>query len=253
MKLIYRIIIGILQGIFERLPVSSSGMIVLVLMLLGEDPAEALSYAFFLHIGTALAAIVYFRSEIRDLIVELSHGEIDEFWRLAILAVIVSAAVALIVLRFVYVGLEYGYAFVGAMLIITGIALEVKKFGNRRIYAGAAIAAGIAQGLAVAPGLSRSGLTLTALGLMGVEGKEALRFSFIISIPAVIAAGLFLGMGNVSLSIGPLLGLAFSFLFGIITIDALMRLVDKIRRGPLLILLGLLSIAFYAVSIKFGI
>jgi undecaprenyl-diphosphatase len=221
-------------------------MIVITLSLLGECPEEALRYAFFLHLGTALAAMVYFRSDISELISELQRFELDEFRKLATLSVIISGIVALMALRLALKGLEYGYAFVGLMLIITGLILELKRFGNRSISLEAAILAGIAQGLAVIPGLSRSGLTLVALGLVGVEGREALRFSFIISIPAVIAAAIFFGYPG--LSIGPLVGLLMSFVFGLLTIDALMHLADRIRRGPFLVLLGLLAIAFYAIS-----
>ena len=247
MKNIYRVIVGIIQGIFERLPVSSSGMIVLTLTYLHVDPVEALRSAFFLHLGTALAAIIYFRRELLEATEEFLSLKLDDYRKAVMLSVLVSAAVALIVLHYLYYNLErYGSALVGSMLIITGIMLELTRSGNKKISYEAALLAGIAQGFAVIPGISRSGSTLFALGILGVDGEEALRFSFIISIPVVIAAAIFLGYQGIST--GVLIGFLLAFIFGYLTIDALLKLVNRIRRGPLLILLGSLAVGFYVLA-----
>ena len=207
------ILLGIIQGLTEFLPVSSSGHLVLFQHLFGLKEAE-LFFDVCVHLGTLLAVIIVFRQEIKNIIFAMmrllsSTGpkksalqkiESDPDLKLALLIVIGSIPTAVLGLMFHNIAdrLFSSPFFTGLMLMVTGLLLWL----TRRANTGAggtniegfsrtkAFVIGIVQGLAIIPGISRSGSTISIGLLLGINRETAARYSFLLSIPAIVGAGL---------------------------------------------------------------
>ena len=207
------ILLGIIQGLTEFLPVSSSGHLVLFQHLFGLKEAE-LFFDVCVHLGTLLAVIIVFRQEIKNIIFAMmrllsSRGpkksalqkiESDPDLKLALLIVIGSIPTAVLGLMFHNIAdrLFSSPFFTGLMLMVTGLLLWL----TRRANTGAggtniegfsrtkAFVIGIVQGLAIIPGISRSGSTISIGLLLGINRETAARYSFLLSIPAIVGAGL---------------------------------------------------------------
>jgi undecaprenyl-diphosphatase len=257
--LLIAILLGILQGIFEWLPISSEGNITLLLTAMGWAHDQSVQYSLFLHLGTAVAATGYFKTEIRELVELLPSlpawdGETREL-RFLILATLVSGAVgvaAYAALISLVTAIEGGLLIVaiGVLLVVTGLMQRISadSTGVPRTNADwvDAILVGVGQGLAVLPGISRSGTTVGVLLLRGYEGERAFRLSFLLSIPASVGAGVLVladtgGLSGLS-PIAGLVALAVSAVVGLATIHALMRLVRRVDFGAICIGLGALAI-----------
>jgi undecaprenyl-diphosphatase len=251
--------LGLLQGILEWLPISSQGSLVLLLvLLLGFKPSEAADISILLHIGTCLAALIYFRNDIARILRRSS--EEDE--RMLLFLIIASSATALSGLPAYLLFREtatHGEAFlgmIGGALIITGLA-QIKGRYRGRIAAGApststALLIGLIQGLSAIPGLSRSGITISTLLFYGYQGGEALRISYLLSIPASLLATFGLMLINRGL-LEPHMQMAViaSFISGLITIGTLMRISKKINFSYFCIFIG--SIALISFLLRFMI
>lgn len=253
------IIFGTIQGVAEWLPISSDGLIVLARIYLfgGEQISDMLRYALFLHLGTMLAAIVYFHSEIIKIIKAIPHmrdsrNETAAVLRFLIVSTLVSGALGY-VLFFSLVNFENYMRLSGqTVTFLTGLFLLVTaffQFGKKETYKEArdvafwdGILLGCAQGIAVLPGLSRSGLTVAALLFRQYNDTAALRLSFLMSVPIVLAGNIFLNIRSFAVSPELFWGLLFSFLFGIATIHALLRLAQKINFGYFTLFFGVLVI-----------
>jgi undecaprenyl-diphosphatase len=189
-------ILGIIQGLTEFLPVSSSGHLVLFQNLLGfKEPELLLDCS--LHFGTLLAVCVYFRNDLKKIVTEIWKRDLkNPHASLALWILVGSVPTAIIGL--VFKGplerLFGSVTTVGAMLIVTGIIVALtrmipKGYGIRtRVGLLAALAVGTAQGLAIIPGISRSGSTIVCALLFGLDRDLAGRFSFLLAIPAIIGA-----------------------------------------------------------------
>ncbi|MFB6191977.1 MAG: undecaprenyl-diphosphate phosphatase [Haloarculaceae archaeon] len=252
------VVLGVVQGVLEWLPVSSEGSVALVVTVVqGGSPDTATRFALFLHSGTAVAAFVYYRQEVRALLEDLPawrpatafDSETADLSFFAI-ATLVSGVVGLSV----YAALSElaskltGGAFValiGVLLVLTGVVQRVSEdhgLSNRETPdAFDAALVGVMQGLALLPGVSRSGTTVSALLLRGHEGEESLRLSFLLSIPASLGAGV-LVLADVGLpAVSPaaaVLAVAVSAVVGFLTVSALVRLVRRV--------------AFWGVCVGFG-
>lgn len=255
---------GIIQGIFEWLPVSSQGnLVILMVSMFGFSPSEALSYSIFLHTGTLLAALVYFRLDILRLFRSLkgyrpgysSEGSLLTF---LILSTVVTGIIGLPIFLYIKtapIAGEMFIALVGIALILTGV---IQKFARRPVKGGGnlnlkdTIILGIAQGLSVIPGISRSGITVSSFLFRKYSSEDAIRFSFLMSIPAVLAAeiGLALLGGLPPVGIEKIsIGILFSFVFGVLTIHALIRAAQRIPFWIFCIVIGLIALiplVFYA-------
>ena len=209
MDFLQALLAGIIQGITEFLPVSSSGHLVIFHELFGEGEESNLAFTVFLHLATLLSVFIVFRKDILMLvreffsaIADLLRGKPDfktperRFLIMIILASIPTAILGGTIMALGFDDILENIFVVAVMLIITaGLMYLVDKLGKGRFtekdtpYRSALIV-GIAQGIAILPGLSRSGTTIFA-GLMGGLSKEfAVRFSFILSIPTILGAGL---------------------------------------------------------------
>lgn len=186
----YALFLGLLQGITEWLPISSSGHLVLFQSLLGISvPPE---FDIVIMAGTIAALILYFRVRILSLLTGLVNGE-RYATRYCFFIVIAGIATALIGFsgKHFFIGLYTQPFIVSLLLVVTGIFLFIAS--RPRVHDGdingkSALVIGIAQGIAVAPGISRSGSTIGAALLLGIKPQEAAEFSFILGIPTMIAA-----------------------------------------------------------------
>ncbi|WP_094226832.1 undecaprenyl-diphosphate phosphatase [Methanolobus psychrotolerans] len=256
------IVLGIVQGIAEWLPISSQGMTTLVMLnLFDKTLADALPIAIWLHTGTLLSAVVYFRTDIKEITVEipqyLSNRNIKDKKDSIITFLLITTAITGIIglpLILFATGMEefsgkIATAIIGALLIITGLLqLSASKKTKKReqTVITDSIIAGVVQGFAALPGISRSGITVSALLLRDMEASQALRLSFLMSIPAVFAADVGMGaMGLLSFDANSLLALLFAFVFGILTIDLFIRAAKKYDFSKFCIALGILSILTY--------
>ncbi len=192
------IIWGLVQGLTEFLPISSSGHLVLVpaaLSALGLETAEpSLLVSAVLHLGTLLAVLVYFRSDIARLFRFRQDGGGRRLWVLLILGTI-PALIGLPLEgpleRFQDDPRKVGFALMGTALIL----FVGSRFANGRremldARPGEAVLIGLAQAVALIPGVSRSGSTITAGSMLGLAPSEAARFSFLLGVPTIAGGGL---------------------------------------------------------------
>lgn len=253
MEILHAVALGAIQGLTEFLPVSSSGHLVLFQQLFGMHEAE-LFFDISVHMGTLGAVIIFFRKEILSLLSSLAlatrrmiRGEMtfraawnDAELKLVMLILLASVPTAVIGLLFHQISdlLFSSVGLVGVTLIVTGILL----WGTRRINAHGrgipgftgpnAFAIGVVQGLAILPGISRSGSTIAAGLYLGLERGVAARFSFLLSIPAIIGAQL-LGLKDLGPSLPPvhatLMGTLTAFIVGYFSLAMLMYVVNRGR------------------------
>ena len=193
------IALGALQGATEFLPVSSSGHLALAQSLIEGFSQPGVLFDVLLHVGTMIAVMIYFWKDLRDLVTApFRRDETARLHRKMLLLLIAgSIPTGIIGLtgKHFAESLFENVPVVAGMLLITGTILYVSErlrqgTGKTDISLGDAILTGIAQGLAIIPGISRSGSTIATLLLRGVDGETAARFSFLLALPAVFGATL---------------------------------------------------------------
>lgn len=187
------VILGIIQGIAEWLPISSTGHLRLAEhFLLNEQVPLLLSIT--LHVGTLIALLVFFRNDIKNILRALYHRDFkSEDGKLVPLIIVGSIPTAIIgfALSDTVESLSQQILPIAIALILSGTLLYTSKYAKEKtekVTYQTALAFGITQGLSVMPGLSRSGTTLAVALLLGIKRDKAFRFSFLLSIPAVIGA-----------------------------------------------------------------
>lgn len=246
MSIIQAVLLGALQGVAEFLPISSSGHLTLVQHLFGLEDIPLL-FDISLHVASLLAVILVFRKLIFDLILTAfrwmsrKSSEEDEPKLRMILALIAATAVTGVfglVLKKIIPDLPIQVVFIG--FIITAILLFISSRISRKhegtecnqvsLLKGLFI--GAAQGIGVLPGISRSGITISASLAAGIDRTTAGEFSFLLSIPAILAAfALELGgLENMASAISIpalLLGCLASFVIGVLALTFLLRLIRK--------------------------
>lgn len=253
------ILIGILQGIFEWIPISSEGNISIILTALGRTPAHAIQYSLFLHLGTAVAATAYFRSQIAKLLLELPLLRTPSFdtseHTFLIAATLISGVTGLIayeVLIQAVSALDGGIliTLIGILLILTGLFQRQSTTRSHQTTSESplldALLVGVGQGAAVLPGISRSGTTVGILLLRGYPGQTSFRLSFLLSIPAALGAGLLglLDSGGFP-TIAPVnagSALLASAIVGYLSIELLMRFAKRVSFDVICIVLGGLAV-----------
>ncbi len=204
MEILDAVILGIIQGLTEFLPVSSSGHLELGKAILGNNsvPKESLMFTVVLHAATALSTMVIFRKDIFQIIKGLFAFKWNEDTQFV-------AKIVLSMIPAVIIGYNYEQQFeqlfggnillVGAMLIVTAVLLfmaDKAKNTNKRVSFNNALVIGIAQGIAMLPGISRSGATISTSVLLGNDKTKAARFSFLMVVPLIfgkIAKDIFTG------------------------------------------------------------
>lgn len=231
-------ILGIIQGLTEFLPVSSSGHLVLTQELFGFNPG-GISFEIFVHLGSLAAVLIYFRSRLWEILTSFMSKESKEGRSYALFLVIGTIPAAIIGLTFedFFESIFASPVITSVFLFVTGLILFSTKFakrGQNNVTWGTAIIIGLAQAIAILPGISRSGSTISAGIWSKVEPSKAAEFSFLLSIPAIAGAAI-LKMGELlsqsDTSAGPyfIAGL-LSFASSLVAIHWLLAI---IRRGRL--------------------
>lgn len=256
--IIQQLILGIVQGITEWLPISSSAFLTLIMAnFLGiTDIGVLIQTALFFHIGTFLAAFVYFRKDVWKLIRALfrfkkSEPATQETLKFIIIATVISGLIGGGILfglksfdsQLNITGKTITFA-IGLLLLFTGIVqLKIKKSGlrkEREIRKKDSVWLGIVQGISALPGISRSGITVSTLLLRKFDDTTALRLSFLLSLPIIFAGNILLNIKNVAFSSTAIYGILASFIFGLITIAGLMKLSKKINFGWFVLIFAIL-------------
>lgn len=194
MDIIDAIILGIIQGLTEFLPVSSSGHLELAKEILGDNsvPEESMLFTVVLHAATALSTIVIFRKDIIEIVTNLLKFEWNEetAFSLKIVISMIPAAVVGLVWKDAIEGLFGGQILlVGSMLMVTAVLLllaDRAKTTDKGVNFVGAVIIGISQAIAILPGISRSGATISTSVLLGVDRQKAARFSFLMVVPLIL-------------------------------------------------------------------
>jgi undecaprenyl-diphosphatase len=239
-------VLGLVQGLTEFLPISSSGHLILVPWLLGWQP-HGLAFDAALHLGTVVALLAYFWRDwlrlARAVLAGLANAEArrDPDWQLAWLLLLGSIPAGLIglVLESTIERLVRQPWSIALLLALFGLLLwYADRAGSQRrdlekIGVGDAVVVGLAQVLALAPGVSRSGITMTAGLLLGLNRAAAARFSFLLSTPITLVAALYslrklVGPGADATGLGVfLIGVVSAAIFGLLAIGFLLRFIQR--------------------------
>lgn len=251
MTILEAIILGIFQGISEFLPISSSGHLVILQNLFGITEGNVF-FTVMLHFGTLLAVFIVYFKDIIFIIKEFINliGDLiktrrlrldNQYKILGVMIIIGSIPTALmgLFLEDFFEGLYSSITAVGVALLITGVLLwlaEKKSHSTKTVKDLKAIDAlviGTFQGFAIAPGISRSGSTIVGALFRGLDKKLATRFSFLLSIPAILGASILefakvlSEPNNIYISNALILGILLSCISGIIAIKLLIKLLEK--------------------------
>lgn len=194
METIDAIILGIIQGLTEFLPVSSSGHLELGKAILGADalPEESLLFTVVLHFATALSTIVVFRKDVWDILKGLFQFKWNEETQFAVkilISMVPAALVGFFLQDYMEVFFDGAIIIVGFMLIITAILLylaDLAKTTDKGVSFKGSFVIGMAQMVAMLPGISRSGATISAAVLLGIDKSKSARFSFLMVVPLII-------------------------------------------------------------------
>ncbi|MFH1354228.1 MAG: undecaprenyl-diphosphate phosphatase [bacterium] len=247
-------VLAIVQGLTEFLPISSSGHLVAARMLFDIPDAGGNAFDAFLHLGTLLAVLLYYWRVWwgigRGLVVNDGEGRDKQELAAKLAIATVPAAVVGYLGQNMFGSLLRSSQVVAGGLLLTGIVLLIVDVAARRTATirrasfGAALFIGLAQVVALVPGVSRSGMTMAAGRAWGLSRGQAATFSFLLSAPIIAGAGLAsllsLTTGNFAVS-QLLIGLAVSFLAGLAAIRLLLRLIKRVAFWPFIIYLFLLS------------
>jgi undecaprenyl-diphosphatase len=220
-NLIYSIFLGILQGFTEFLPVSSSGHLVIAQNLIPGFTQEGVLFDVILHAGTVLAVLYYFRKILLKL---------ESKYLLLLLVGTIPAGLVGVFFNSSIEKLFNGVTLVGFALLFTGVLnflTDKAKKGSKKISIKKSVLIGMAQALAIIPGISRSGSTIFAGTSLGIKKKEAAQFSFLLSVPAIVGANavqfLKYGVGGTENIIFYIAGFIAAFISGVTAIKFVLK------------------------------
>ena len=265
MTTIQIIVLAVVQGLTEFLPISSSGHLVLVPYLV-DWTDQGLAFDVAVHFGSLLAVVAFFRKDIAGLLrggVALLGGDVKSpqpYMALAIgLGTIPAAIAGLLFASWIEANLRdpsiivYTLAGYGVLMALADRYARRER-GIAEVRVRDALLIGIAQALALVPGTSRSGITITAGRLLGFERQDAARFSFLLSAPVILLATLFKG-GELILGDAPVawselaLGVGVSAIVAYLSIEFFMRFVTRIGLAPFAIYrLALAALLLYVLA-----
>lgn len=196
MSILEAIILGIVQGLTEFLPVSSSGHLELGSVVLGIDAPNNLLFSIIVHAATALSTVVVYRKEIATLFIDLFKFQWNESTQYITKIVISMIPVGIVGILFedtIETLFSGQILLVSCMLIVTGFLLLTSHFtktGDKSVGFFRSLIIGVAQAVAIMPGISRSGATITTAIFLGVDRSKAARFSFLMVLPPILGAAL---------------------------------------------------------------
>ena len=240
MSYIEALILGIIQGLTEFLPVSSSGHLEIAKVLFGDNtlPQESLTFTVVLHFATALSTMVVFRKEVFEIIKGLFRFQWNDetkFTLKIIISMIPATIIGLMFEKQLEAFFNGNLLMVGFMLLITALLLllaDKAKNTNKTVSYKNSFIIGVSQAIAMLPGISRSGATISTSVLLGVDREKAARFSFLMVVPLIfgkVAKDLMSGEINIqSENIGSMgLGFIAAFISGLIACTWMISLVKK--------------------------
>jgi undecaprenyl-diphosphatase len=270
------VLLGVVQGISEWLPVSSkTQMMIVSTFLFGLDFQKAYSFGLFLEAGTFLAALLYFRSEVLGVLKSLV-GRGDSEGRVLLKFLVVATAITgvLGVALFLLVSDMANSPVIGIPMIVLGTILLadaalIRFARNRRTPSRGImeltlrddVLIGLAQGLSALPGVSRSGVTVSAMLLLGLKPEDSFRLSFLALIPASVGAAVVsmlfsnVGLSSVVATVtAPVIAVAIvtAMLVSLVLIRVLLRFASGGRIAMLVFALGLIAIFSGIVSLLSG-
>ncbi|MFK8046549.1 MAG: undecaprenyl-diphosphate phosphatase [Crocinitomicaceae bacterium] len=240
MSILEAIILGIIQGLTEFLPVSSSGHLELAKFIMGNDslPKESMLMTVVLHFATALSTVVIFRKDIAEIIKGLFQFKWNDEFKFSLKIVLSMIPAAIIGVAFndqIEAFFNGKILLVGSMLLVTGgllLLADKAKNTNESVGFGHSLIIGISQAIAILPGISRSGATISTSVLLGIDREKAARFSFLMVVPLIfgkIAKDVMSdefttsSISAVNLSVG----FIFAFLTGLLACTWMIKLVKR--------------------------
>ena len=240
MSILESIILGIIQGLTEFLPVSSSGHLELAKAILGDTslPEESLTFTVVLHFATALSTLVIFRKEVLEIFKGLFQFKWNDQMKFS-LKIILSMIPAVVVGLLFEEQLESFFGgkiiLVGAMLLVTSVLLllaDKAKNTNKEVSFKNAVIIGVSQAIAMLPGISRSGATISTSVLLGIDRTRAARFSFLMVVPLIFGKiGKDVLSGDINFQSGEIIplsaGFIAAFLSGLLACTWMISLVKK--------------------------
>ncbi|MFQ5959227.1 MAG: undecaprenyl-diphosphate phosphatase [Alphaproteobacteria bacterium] len=247
---LHLVVLALVQGITEFLPISSSGHLILVPMLTGW-PDQGLMFDVAVHVGTLGAVLLYFRRDVWHMLAGVARwigGRRNPGAGLALLIVVATVPVVAAGAGLKYVGTDglrnitvIGWTTLGFGVVLFAVdrwCLTVRRIEHMPVAS--AFAIGLAQVLALVPGTSRSGITMTAARALGYERQEAARFSLLLSIPVIIAAGALEGLelyetGDAGLTADVVFATALAFVSALAAIGFLMKWLRRASFTPFVI------------------
>ncbi|MDD5764752.1 MAG: undecaprenyl-diphosphate phosphatase [Candidatus Marinimicrobia bacterium] len=263
MNSIESLILGIFQGFAEFLPISSSGHLV-ILQRLFNLTSDNIAFEVSVHFGTLLSVIAIYYSDLWKMIVSFFSGLFskkfrhDEYFRLAVFVVIatIPAGIVGVVFSDFIESIFHSVRLVGVTLMITGVLLFLTRFvkiQDRKLGGWNSVLIGVFQAIAILPGISRSGATISAGLFCGISRLEAARFSFLLSVPAVFGAAILEGKDALAFGAPALdfkilsIGLISSFIVGYLSLKFLLKIVQSGKFSwfaPYCLLVGFLTLLF---------
>ena len=264
MEIIDAIVLGIIQGLTEFLPVSSSGHLEIGKAILGDNsiPEESMMVTVVLHFATALSTIVVFRKDIAEIfkgLLQFKYNEETEFSLKIILSMIPAALVGIFFEEELETLFGGNILFVGFMLLITALLLwlaDKARDTGKSVSFSNALVIGISQAIAILPGISRSGATISTSVLLGNDKGKAARFSFLMVVPLIlgkIAKDILDGkLAGSTVDFVPLaFGFVAAFIAGLVACTWMIALVKKSKLRYFAIycfVVGLIAITFDYVT-----
>ena len=263
MPILHIVILALMQGITEFLPISSSGHLVLVPIIAGW-PDQGLIFDVAVHVGTLGAVVLYFWRDVFGMtkgVLMLLGGRVEPQAKLAGLIVLATLPVVLAGYGLNRIGMDglrtltvIGWATLGFGLVLwitdrAGMTLRrVEHLGVSD-----ALVIGVAQVIALIPGTSRSGITMSAARMLGMERTDAARFSMLLSIPTIVGAGALKGLelyqsGDARLTSDAILAAGLSFVTALITILILMAWLKRSSFMPFVIYRIILGVGLLGLS-----
>lgn len=259
MEWLSALLLGIIQGLTEFLPVSSSGHLELAKVFLGDTvPQEGLLLTIVLHTATALSTVYVFRKDIGAILKGLLELKKNESWTFAlfiVISMIPAAGVGLFLEDQIAQLFEGNLVLVGSALLLTALLLRIadrKGLEGRPLSSKNAALIGMAQAIAILPGISRSGATIATAVLLGIEREKAARFSFLMVIPLILGSMLkrilVMDSAPVEVAFLPLtIGFVAAFITGIVACRWMIALVKRSQLSYFALyclLVGLLALGY---------
>lgn len=240
---------GILQGIFEWLPISSEGVVAIASRFFAKQ-FNPVDIGIFLHLGTFLASLIYFRKDWLDVLT---------FKNKALLKFIVISAIVSLAVGYPVYKIARNAAIGNSLLIITGFGLLMTSYLQKKkrtinlkenVFAGFV---GLLQGFSAIPGLSRSGATIFGLSLKGGEPKDILKKSYMMSASIILASSAYFFLKEPKIVFASWPGLFFSLIFGMASLKVLMKISEKSDFSKITFIFALLCFIGAAIGFFSGI